>query len=95
MLSVSLLFQQAHLWPLEKPKNPPAALLLHTNHPSAASVVFRKYNDSVTSSREITGSYYALKGHSASGQGGSSWSSPLRSDGSQDDQVGEEGPVEP
>jgi hypothetical protein len=42
----------------------------------------------------ITGSYYALKGHSASGQGGSSWSSPLRSDGSQDDQVGEAGLVE-
>jgi hypothetical protein len=39
-------------------------------------------------------SYYALKGHSASGQGGSSWSSPLRSDGSRDDQAGEAGPVE-
>ncbi len=46
------------------------------------------------SSWDIAGSYYALKGHSASGQGGSSWSSPLRSDGSQDDQVEEAGPVE-
>ncbi len=45
------------------------------------------------SSRDIGGSYYALKGHSASGQGGSSRSSPLRSDGSQDDQAGEAGPV--
>ncbi len=36
-----------------------------------------------------------LKGYSPSSQGGSSWSSPLRSDGSRDDQVGEAGPVEP
>ncbi len=35
-----------------------------------------------------------LKGHSASGQGGSAWSSPLRLDGSRDDQAGEAGPVE-
>jgi hypothetical protein len=42
---VSLLFQLAHLWPLEKPLNPPAALLLHTNHPSAVPVKFH-YNDS-------------------------------------------------
>jgi hypothetical protein len=41
------------------------------------------------------GSYYAIREHSVSGQGGSSWSSPLRSDGSQDDQVGEAGPEEP
>jgi hypothetical protein len=41
------------------------------------------------------GSYYVLKGHSEAGQGGSSWSSPLRSNGSQDDQMGEAGPVEP
>jgi hypothetical protein len=41
------------------------------------------------------GSFYVLKGHSASGQGGSSWSSPLRSVVSQDYQVGEAGPVEP
>jgi hypothetical protein len=39
------------------------------------------------------GSCYVLKGHSASGQGVSSWSHPLRSDGSQDDQAGEDGPV--
>jgi hypothetical protein len=30
----------------------------------------------------------------AQAKGGSSWSSPLRSDGSQDDQAGEAGPVE-
>jgi hypothetical protein len=30
MLLVSLLFQQTHSWPLKKPQNPPAALLLHT-----------------------------------------------------------------
>jgi hypothetical protein len=47
------------------------------------------------SSRDIIGSYYALKGHPASSQGGSSWSSPLRSDGSRDDQAGDSGPVEP
>ncbi len=41
-----------------------------------------------------TGSYYSLKGHSASGQGGSSWSSALRSDGYWDDHAGEAGPVE-
>ncbi len=46
------------------------------------------------SSRDIAGSYYALKGHSASGQGGSSWFSPLRSDGSGDDQAGEAGSIE-
>ncbi len=47
------------------------------------------------SSQDVTGSYYVLKGHSASGQGVSSWLSPLRLDGSQDDQAGEAGPVEP
>ncbi len=40
------------------------------------------------------GSYCALKGHSAASQGWSSWSSPLRSDDSSDDQAGEAGPVE-
>ncbi len=45
-------------------------------------------------SREFTGSYWALKGLPASSQGGSPGSSPLRSDGSRDDQVGEAGPVE-
>jgi hypothetical protein len=40
------------------------------------------------------GSYYALKGHSASSQRGSSGLSPRRSDGSRDDQAGEAGPVE-
>jgi hypothetical protein len=44
------------------------------------------------SSQDIAGSYYALKGYSASGQGGSSWSSPLRSDSSRDDQAWEAGP---
>jgi hypothetical protein len=42
----------------------------------------------------MTGSYYVLKGHSALNQGGSSWSSPLRSDSSGDDQVGYAGRVE-
>ncbi len=46
ILSVSLLFQQAHLWPLGKPQNPPAALLL-SNRPSALPVKFHNYNDSV------------------------------------------------
>ncbi len=32
MLSVSLPFQRAHLWPLGNPWNPPSALLLLTNH---------------------------------------------------------------
>jgi hypothetical protein len=40
------------------------------------------------------GSYNALKGHSAAGQRRSPWSSPLKSDGSQDDQAGEAGLVE-
>ncbi len=44
--------------------------------------------------REFMGSYWALKGHPASRQGGSPGSSPLRSDGSHDDQAGEAGPVE-
>ncbi len=39
------------------------------------------------------GSYNALKGHSAAGQRGSPWSSPLKSDGSRDDQAGEAGLV--
>ncbi len=47
------------------------------------------------SSRGIMGSYYAFKGYSASSQGGSSWPSPLRSDGSWYDHAGEAGPVEP
>ncbi len=45
-------------------------------------------------SLEFVGSYWALKGHPASSQGGSPRSSPLRSDGSRDDQAGEAGPVE-
>ncbi len=45
-------------------------------------------------SRDFTGSYWALKGHPASSQGGSPGSSPLRSDGSRNDQAGEAGPVE-
>jgi hypothetical protein len=45
-------------------------------------------------SREFTGPYWALKRHPASSQGGSPESSPLRSDGSCDDQAGEAGPVE-
>ncbi len=40
------------------------------------------------------GSYYALKGHFAAGQGGSPLFSPLRSDGSGDDQAGEASQVE-
>ncbi len=52
-------------------KNPPPALLFHTYRPSAVPVEFHNYNDSVMeSSREITVSYYVLKGHSASSQGG-------------------------
>ncbi len=38
------------------------------------------------------GSYFALKGHIAQSQAGSLWSSPLRSDGSQDDQAEGAGP---
>jgi hypothetical protein len=49
MLAVFLLFQRALLWPLEKPWNPPAVLLLHTNCPSAVPVKSHNYNDSVTS----------------------------------------------
>jgi hypothetical protein len=48
MLTVSLLFQRAHLWPLEKQEYPSADLLLHTNCPSAVPVKFHNYNDSVT-----------------------------------------------
>ncbi len=40
MLSVSLHFQRAHLWPLEKLQNSPAALLLHTDCTSAVPVKF-------------------------------------------------------
>jgi hypothetical protein len=47
MLLVSLLFQWAHLWPLEKPKNPPAAVLLDTITSSAVPVEFHNYNNSV------------------------------------------------
>jgi hypothetical protein len=47
MLPVFLLFQWAQLWPLEKPKNPPAALLLYTITSSAVQVEFYNYNDSV------------------------------------------------
>jgi hypothetical protein len=43
---------------------------------------------------KLRGSYWALKGHPASSQGGSRGSSPLRLDGSRDDQAGEAGPVE-
>jgi hypothetical protein len=38
------------------------------------------------------GPYYALKGQIAQGEEGSSWSSPLRSEGSRDDQAEEAGP---
>jgi hypothetical protein len=54
----------------------------------AIRVKFCDYKDSVRRS-------YVIKGHSASRQRGSSCSSPLRSDGSRDDQVGEAGPLEP
>jgi hypothetical protein len=54
----------------------------------AIRVKFCDYKDSVKRN-------YAIKGHSASSQRGSSWSSPLRSDGSRDDQVGKAGPLEP
>jgi hypothetical protein len=40
------------------------------------------------------GFYYVIKEHSATGQGGSPWSSPLRLDGSRDDQEGEADQVE-
>jgi hypothetical protein len=35
MLSVSMFFHQAHLWPLEKPYKPPADLLPDIKSPSA------------------------------------------------------------
>ncbi len=44
-------------------------------------------------SRDFTGSYLVLKGHPALSQGGSPGSSPLRSDGSRNDQAGEAGLV--
>ncbi len=47
------------------------------------------------SSQDTMDFYCALQGNSASSQGGSSWLSPLRSDGSQGVQAGEAGPVEP
>jgi hypothetical protein len=95
MLSFSLHFQQAPSWPLGKPKNPPAALLLRTYHSSAVPVEFHNCNDSVIRvagrlrvptmrSKDIL--------HQAKGE--SYWSSPLRSDGSQDYQAAEAGPLE-
>ncbi len=49
----------------------------------------RQYHES---SREIRGSYWALKGHLTSSQG-DHWDRPLRSDGSRNGQAGEAGPV--
>ncbi len=48
MLSISLLFQQALLWPLEQPQSPPATFLLHTSRLSAVPDEVHNYNDSVT-----------------------------------------------
>jgi hypothetical protein len=41
------------------------------------------------------GYYYVLKDILHQAKGGSSWSSPLRSDGFRDDQGGEAGPLGP
>ncbi len=79
-----------------KTTEPPAAFLPHTQHANAVPVKFHNCNESVMRvagklrvptmrSRDIM--------HQA--KGGSSWSSPLRSDGSRGDQAGEAGPVEP
>ncbi len=91
MLSVSLLFQRDHLWPLKKP----AALLFHTKRPSAVPVKFHNYNNSVT---RVAGRLWVPTMRSwdilLQAKGGSSWSSPLRSDGSQNDRVGEAGLAE-
>ncbi len=89
-------FQQAHSWPFEKPQRPPAPYVASCLTSRAVLVKFHNCNDSVTRvggrlqvptmrSRDIL--------HQA--KGGSSWLSPLRSDGSQDNQAGEAGPVEP
>ncbi len=51
----------------------------------------RRYHES---SREVRGSYWVLKGHLTSSQGGPLGSSPLRSDGSRNGQAGEAGSVE-
>ncbi len=88
-------FQQAHLWPFETQRTlQQLCCFLRTTYCSTSQIP-KSWRQCHESSRDIIGSYYALKGHSAAGQGGSPRSSPLRSDGSQDDQVGEAGPVEP
>ncbi len=57
---------------------PPAALLLHTNHPSAVSVEFHNYNDSVM---RVAGRLWVPTMCSRDillqAKGGSSWLSPL------------------
>jgi hypothetical protein len=81
------------MWPLEKPT---AALLLHTNRPSAVSVKFHNYNNS---DRRVAGRLRVPTVHSRDillqAKGGSSWLSPLRSVGSRDEQAGEAGLAEP
>ncbi len=73
---------------------PTAALLLHTNRPSAVPVKFPNYNDSATRIAENYGFLLCAQGTICVRPRGSPWSSPLRTDGSWDDQAGEAGPVE-
>jgi hypothetical protein len=59
---------------------------------SAVPVGFCDYKDSVM---RVAGMLWVPTMHSRDSQGESSWSSPLRSNGSRDDQDGEAGLVEP
>jgi hypothetical protein len=63
---------------------------------SAVPLEFRDYKDSVMRvARILQVPTMRSKDILLQAKGGSSWSSPLRSDGSRDDQAGEAGPVEP
>ncbi len=78
-------------------KSPLAVLLLLANQivQYQSKAIITRTVSCHGSSWDIMSSHYVLKGHSASGQRGSPWSSPLRSDGSRDHQAWEAGPVEP
>jgi hypothetical protein len=69
-MSVSLLFQQAHSWPLENHRTPQHLCPLIPNIPVPVEF-FHNCNDSfMRVAGGLRGSYYALQGHSASRQRG-------------------------
>ncbi len=76
------------------PKNPQQLCCFIATTQCSTSQIQSLQGQCHESSHDNRGSYYALKGHSAAGQGGSPWSCPLGSNGSRDDQAGEAGPVE-